>query len=194
MSKDEMRGFKTNILESIKKIQTIVEAAPRSNGEKYGFYGKKSSEGTVFKQRHPFSNFHLEPIEVAGHVFRCAEAVIMFCKSLRFGDGQVAHALLHGAHAGTTCKQLGRMVRGFIARKWKPKSVAMFVVMLKREQCPLFRAELAKVKGRRIYECSPSDKVWGTGTSLAQFPFVGDDKSGNYLGKALTVAASLQFD
>ena len=115
----------------------------------------------------------------------------MFCKSLRFEDGQVAHALLHGRYAGTTCKQLGRMVQGFLAHKWKPKSVAMYVVLLKRQQCPRFRAELAKVKGKQIYECSPSDSIWGTGTSLDQFPFVGDNNSKNYLGKALTIAAQL---
>ena len=115
----------------------------------------------------------------------------MFCKALRFKDGQVAHALVNGGHSGTVCKQLGRMVQGFVARKWKPKEIAMYVVLLKRQQCPVFRKELARVGKARIYECSKTDSIWGTGaklfTSLDQFPNTGTGT--NYLGKALTVAS-----
>ena len=189
MSADEMRGMRDTIkkdwaqqLQQLQKLST-----PQQQEKKFGFYGKTCSDGTKFRQRHPFSNFHLEPVTAAGHVFRCSEGVIMFCKALRFKDGQVAHALASGAHSGTVCKQLGRMVQGFVARKWKPKGIAMYVVLLKRQQCPVFRKELARVGKAQIYECSKTDYIWGTGTSLDEFPYAGTGT--NYLGRALTVAS-----
>lgn len=185
ISADEMRRMRLEIKKEWKEILEVLPGHAVTS-RTFGFYGKTCSDGKVFKQRHPFSNFHLEPVQAAGQVFRCSEGVIMFCKALRFKDGQVAHALLNG-HAGTVCKQLGRMVQGFVARKWKPKSIAMYVVLLKRQQCPVFRRELARVGKAHIYECSKTDSIWGTGTSLADFPHTGTGK--NYLGKALTVAS-----
>ena len=128
MSADKMRGMRDTIKKDWAQQLSTIEngqlgGAFQQLEKKFGFYGKTCSDGTTFRQRHPFSNFHLEPVTAAGHTFRCSEGVIMFCKALRFKDGQVAHALVSGTHSGTVCKQLGRMVQGFVARKWKPKEI-----------------------------------------------------------------------
>ena len=154
-------------------------------GSPCGFYGKFNSDGDSWRQRHPCSNFFREPFTVPGvGTFPCSENVIMLLKALMFKDAHVAHALLKG-HPGSTSKMLGRMIRNFDANKWKPKSVARYVTRVKGQQCPKFIAEVRKCKGRRIYECSNTDAIWGTGTPLSAWPDVGTGL--NYLGEAITL-------
>lgn len=216
MSKDEMkkarklintelcalrRKYLTNEVDAVGGDLMALASNARfnaSNGRPFGFYGKTCSDGKVFKQRHPFSNFHLEPVTVGSqYVFRCGEAAIMMCKALQFKDAQVAYALSkYGSSlSGTSCKVLGRMVQNFKKSKWsgsKILALAHYVVLLKNEQCPQFKKELQRVKDcgyAKIYECSKSDAIWGTGTTIetAKESEYCNLPGTNYLGRALTL-------
>ena len=68
--------------------------------------------------------------------------------------------------------------------KWTRKTpgVARYVARVKYSQCPKFKAQVIAIRGRRVYECSKSDAVWGTGSALGMPIGMGK----NYLGAAIT--------
>ena len=172
-------------------VDAAAVAASTEHGANhaYGFYGKTSSDGHQFKQRHPFSNYFRGEIIIPGvGVFDCTEAIVMFVKALVMGDGTTAYALVtRGPLSGSACKGFGKMVHGFVKAKWNatiPK-LALLVALTKWDQCPMFQDEMRRIHAKRfttVHECSKSDRMWGTGSALGQPLGPGL----NYLGKGLT--------
>jgi predicted NAD-dependent protein-ADP-ribosyltransferase YbiA (DUF1768 family) len=195
-------------------INEINEDSPIDDSKPFQFY--KDIAGTVgkplkghysskeWKKKHPgvskqapFSNFFstkdkLYEIQGTGKKFKTTEAMIMFWKALLMGDGTIARCLgVYGDKtAGTTSKGLGRMVTPFDEKKWCPKVVAMYVTLIKWDQCPVFQAEMRRVHAEgytSIHECSPNDSIWGTGSAVGE-PLGGGQ---NILGKAQTTILNL---
>ena len=164
-----------------------------------GYYSSKE-----WKKKHPgvskqapFSNFFSTKdktyeIQGIGMKFKTTEAMIMFWKALVMGDGTIARCLaVYGdLVAGTMSKGLGRMVTPFDEKIWCPKVVAMYITLIKWDQCPVFQAEVRRINAEgytSIHECSPGDSIWGTGSAVGE-P-LGDGQ--NILGKAQTTILNL---
>ena len=176
-----------------------ARASARASALPYGFYKTEDSDGNHFPGRHAFSNFSLEDLKIPGvtdeiGAFRCSESLIMLIKALTSRDGQVAFILTRTRLTGSTSKALGRMVLGFnkVKAKWAKMTpiVARYVAGLKMAQCAKFKKRALAVAGRPVFECSETDKVWGTGTALGEPIGTGT----NYLGVAIGLAITDMTD
>jgi len=164
-----------------------------------GYYSSKEwkKEHPGVSKQAPFSNFFSTKdktyeIQGIGKKFKTTEAMIMFWKALLMGDGTIARCLgVYGdSLAGTMSKGLGRMVTPFDKTIWCPKVVAMYVTLIKWDQCPVFQAEMRRIHAEdytSIHECSPNDSIWGTGSAVGE-PLGSSNGVGgeNILGKAQT--------
>ena len=147
--------------------------------------------------RCPFSNFFFTRGGVTYDIpgigkFKTTEAIIMTWKASVMGDGAILRCFKdHGdLVAGTASKNLGKWVTPFVEKKWCPKVVAMYVTLIKWDQCPVFQAEMRRIHAEgytSIHECSPNDSIWGTGSAVGE-P-LGDGE--NILGKAQTTILNL---
>ena len=166
-----------------------------------GFYQADDSlhaPGT-WSIRHPMSNFFKERLTLTtthkAYVFSTSEQLIMLLKACFAGDGAAAHALGScGGLCGSTAILIGRTVKGFDDHAWRaevlhPRGIPYFVVRTKYDTCPPtsnVRHAVRNLAGCYIFECAPSDDVWGTGCSLDDFMSGHDPSGSNALGKAWT--------
>ena len=160
---------------------------------------KKKHPGT--NRRSPFSNFFFtrgETYDIPGiGKYKTTEAIIMSWKASVMGDGAILRCFKdHGdSLAGTASKSLGRWVTPFDDKKWCPKVVAMYITLIKWDQCPVFQAEMRRIHAEgytSIHECSPNDSIWGTGSAVGE-PLGSSNGVGgkNILGKAQTTILKL---
>ena len=176
-----------------KPFQYYAEDAGTVGELSKGHYSSKEwkKKHTRTNRRSPFSNFFFTggtayEIEGIGN-FKTTEAIVMLWKASVMGDGTITRCFKdHGdSLAGTASKGLGRWVTPFEHTKWCPKVVAMYVTLIKWDQCPVFQAEMRRIHTdgfTSIHECSPNDSIWGTGSAVGE-PLGGGE---NILGKAQT--------
>ena len=195
------------------KYRVRVNEIDEIDGKPFQFYGEDAGtvedckkgyySSTEWKKEHPrtnrrspFSNFFFtrgETYDIPGiGNFTTTEAIIMLWKASVMGDGAIARCFKdHGdSLVGTASKSLGRWVTPFEPTKWCPKVVAMYVTLIKWDQCPVFQAEMRRIHTdgfTSIHECSPNDSIWGTGSAVGE-PLGGGE---NILGKAQTTILKL---
>ncbi len=123
---------------------------------------------------HCFSNFYRSSMEIDGKLWATVEHYYQAMKSPSLPDQE---AMRLAASPGQA-KRMGQ--RTIIKEDWEK---IKFDVMLKALRLkfanPDLRAILLKTAQRPIYEDSPSDKIWGTGTLKGTGP------GRNLLGVAL---------
>ena len=155
------------------KYRVRVNEIDEIDGKPFQFYGEDAGtvenckkgyySSTEWKKEHPrtnrrspFSNFFFtrgETYDIPGiGNFTTTEAIIMLWKASVMGDGAIARCFKdHGdSLVGTASKSLGRWVTPFEPTKWCPKVVAMYVTLIKWDQCPVFQAEMRRIPTQTV--------------------------------------------
>lgn len=106
----------------------------------------------------------LTPINLDGYTYSCAEQAMMHAKALLFNDHAVAARIMQ-VTSPREFKALGRQVRGFVEATWQSQceEIVYRVSYAKFSQHPQYKAALLATGNKYIAECSPLDKLWGTG-------------------------------
>lgn len=160
-------------------------------GERYDFllfYGHElSRDGSIGDGC--FSQFWMEPFEVDGVVYLCAEQYMMAAKSQMFNDAEIFEKIMD-SELPAKMKSLGRKVRGFDNDIWEKNryEIVKAANIAKFGENSELRARLFDTRGRILVEASPSDTIWGIGMAKnnpdAENPMKWRGK--NLLGFALT--------
>lgn len=126
------------------------------------FWGHAESHGRV--TRACLSQWYPARFTVDGVDYTTAEQYMMAGKARRFRDDEVLARIL-ASDSPRQIKQLGRQVRGFVARDWEETRFAIVVEgnVAKFGQNPDLRDFLLDTGDRLIVEASPVDEVWGIG-------------------------------
>ncbi|AQP51473.1 NADAR family protein [Tessaracoccus flavescens] len=126
------------------------------------FWGHAESHGRVTQAC--LSQWYPARFTVDGVHYTTAEQYMMAGKARRFRDDEVLARIL-ASDSPRQIKQLGRQVRGFVARDWEETRFAIVVEgnVAKFGQNPDLRDFLLDTGDRLIVEASPVDEVWGIG-------------------------------
>ena len=130
-----------------------------------------------FGELNPLSNFFPAPFTLGGTTYISSEQFIQATKAQYFGDTDVYNQIM-GCKTSADCKDFSRKIRGVDSAKWD--SVAADVcragIREKFVQNPILLDILIKRTGnKRIVECA-KDRLWGTGTALAQEDCLNSDR------------------
>ncbi len=124
------------------------------------------------------------------HEFYCTEQAFMWAKAKNFSDEEIARRILI-ADSPADCKQLGRIVKGYIDKHWSlVRYNHMYNVNFQKySQNAELKAKLLDpaFDGKTFVEASPTDRIWGIGFALADAPDNESKWQGqNLLGKVIT--------
>ena len=139
----------------------------KENDEVVGYFGELN----------PLSNFFPAPFTFNGISYISSEQFIQATKAQYFGDTDVFNQVM-GCKTSADCKDFSRKIRGVDSAKWD--SVAAEVcragIREKFVQNPILLEILVRRTGnKRIVECA-KDRLWGTGTALAQENCLNSDR------------------
>ena len=158
-----------------------------------------------YQSSSPFSQWHHSPFTTAGEdddeeliKFHTAEHYMMYQKAKMFFDNTAMQAIL-ATKSPAAAKAIGRKVRGFEKERWE--YVCLDVIYrgnrLKFEQNPKLMADLKLTAGKKMVECSPSDKIYGCGFAMDDTRRWNEEKwtGTNWLGEVLTeLRDDFQYD
>ena len=139
----------------------------------------KENENVVgyFGEINPLSNFFPAKFSVNGTNYISSEQFIQASKARYFSDSEVYNQIM-GCKSSADCKEFSRKIKGVDHSKWD--SVAAEIcrpgIREKFVQNPiLLEILLTRTGNKRIVECS-KDRLWGTGTPLAQSDCLDPDR------------------
>lgn len=110
------------------------------------------------------SQWWMQPFQVEGITYSCAEQYMMAEKARLFRDDTMLPAIM-AASTPKEMKALGRKVKGFDGTVWDAACVDIVKTanMAKFSQNPRLLAFLLGTNGRILVEASPMDRIWGIG-------------------------------
>ena len=131
----------------------------------------KENESVVgyFGELNPLSNFFPAPFNLNGVKYISSEQYIQASKANYFSDTDAYNQIM-GCKTSVDCKELSRKIKGVDQSKWDSNAadVCRMGIREKFVQNPILLEILVTRTGnKRIVECS-KDRLWGTGTPLAQ--------------------------
>ena len=115
-----------------------------------------------WKNRSPFSQWHMATFEKDGVIFNCTEQYMMYKKAELFGDKNSMRQII-ATNDPRAQKSLGRLVDNFNQQEWNEKRYGIVYDgnKLKFRQNPSMYQSLMETKGTTVVEASPYDKIWG---------------------------------
>ena len=139
----------------------------------------KENESVVgyFGEINPLSNFFPAKFTVNGVQYISSEQYIQASKANFFSDLD-AHNQIMGCKSSVDCKELSRKIKGIDQSKWDNNAadVCREGIREKFVQNPILLEILVTRTGnKRIVECS-KDRLWGTGTPLAESDSLDPDR------------------
>jgi ribA/ribD-fused uncharacterized protein len=137
----------------------------------------------------PFSQWWVQPFEIDGKTFNCAEQWMMYNKAILFGDNEIAEKIMQ-TNDPKEQKALGREVNGFNETQWNTHARKIVIEGNKSkfsQHSDLMR-KLFDTGNTLLVEASPSDKIWGIGLNAqtARQTPVKFWRGTNWLGESLT--------
>ena len=130
-----------------------------------------------FGELNPLSNFFPANFTLDGHSFISSEQYIQASKAKYFGDLEVYNQIMGCKHSAD-CKDFSRKIKGVDNVKWDNVAADLCRPGIREKfvQNPILLEILVKRTGtKRIVECS-KDRLWGTGTPLAQVDCLDSDR------------------
>ena len=130
-----------------------------------------------FGELNPLSNFFPANFTLDGHSFISSEQYIQASKAKYFGDLEVYNQIMGCKHSAD-CKDFSRKIKGVDNVKWDNVAADLCCPGIREKfvQNPILLEILVKRTGtKRIVECS-KDRLWGTGTPLAQVDCLDSDR------------------
>ena len=130
-----------------------------------------------FGELNPLSNFFPANFTLDGHSFISSEQYIQASKAKYFGDLDVYNQIMGCKHSAD-CKDFSRKIKGVDNVKWDSVAADLCHPGIREKfvQNPILLEILVKRTGTKwIAECS-KDRLWGTGTPLAQVDCLDSDR------------------
>ena len=139
----------------------------------------KENENIVgyFGELNPLSNFFPAKFTVNGVQYISSEQYIQASKATYFSDVDAYNQIM-GCKTSVDCKELSRKIKGIDQSKWDNNAADLCRVGIREKfvQNPILLEILINRTGnKRIVECS-KDRLWGTGTPLAQSDSLDPDR------------------
>ena len=139
----------------------------------------KENEHVVgyFGELNPLSNFFPAKFTINGIKYISSEQYIQASKAKYFSDTDAYNQIM-GCKTSVDCKELSRKIKGIDQSKWdiNAADVCREGIREKFVQNPILLETLVTHTGnKRIVECS-KDRLWGTGTPLAQSDSLDPDR------------------
>jgi ribA/ribD-fused uncharacterized protein len=148
----------------IRNNQELIDFISKGKKVKYVlFWGHQpSADGSIGKSC--FSQWFNAPFEIDGHIYPTAEHYMMAEKARLFNDEAVLNRILKAQSPGEA-KKLGRLVNGFIDKKWLEHrfDIVCRANYAKFSQNPKLKHFLNNTGTKVLVEASPVDKIWGVG-------------------------------
>ena len=122
-----------------------------------------------FGELNPLSNFFPAKFTVNAVQYISSEQYIQASKATYFSDADAYNQIM-GCKTSADCKELSRKIKGIDQSKWDSNAADLCRVGIREKfvQNPILLEILVNRTGnKRIVECS-KDRLWGTGTPLAQ--------------------------
>jgi ribA/ribD-fused uncharacterized protein len=174
-------------------LPSLLAALAEGRRFEYRFFWghRPSKEGRLSDS--VFSQWWKSDFEIDGQRYSSAEQWMMAGKARLFGDDESLARKL-AAHDPSTCKALGRKVRGFDEERWRSARLDLVTRgnVAKFTPAPMRRYLLA-TEEQILVEASPTDRIWGIG--LARTAPEAEDprtwRGENLLGFALVRAREL---
>jgi len=140
-----------------------------------------------WKSFSPFSNWYMSDFVLEGKTFKCMEQYMMWKKAMLFNDLNTAQLILN-QYEPSKMKELGRMVKNFVAKVWDANKyeIVKTGIKAKFEQNQAIKETLLKYHGYTLVEASPYDRIWGIGFTEEVADEHYDEWGENLLGKILT--------
>jgi len=153
---------------------------------------KKSDDIYFFREYNEngyMSNFYPTNFTDDGIPFNCSEQWFMYQKCLTFDpNNNRLRCLILTELNPKMVKKYGRQVKNFDEDIWNSKKYDIMVdaLRLKFNQNLEIKKKLLSTKGKKLYEASPYDKIWGIGVNYQTANHINKNSYGqNLLGKAL---------
>ena len=139
----------------------------KENDEVVGYFGELN----------PLSNFFPAPFTLNGINYISSEQFIQASKAQYFGDTDMLNQVM-GCKTSADCKDFSRKIRGVDSAKWDSVAADVCRVGIREKfvQNPILLEILVRrTSNKRIVECA-KDRLWGTGTALAQENCLNSDR------------------
>ena len=135
----------------------------------------------------PLSNGYDCPIQLDGHTYSSAEAVIMALKAKLFNDEATLAKIQEPGLTPRQYRLLGRQVSGFNEETWRlnRESLARLAVSLKFDQNAELAQLLESTGSTTLVAASPTDSIWGAGAAWMDIRAGAAWSGSNTLGEAL---------
>jgi ribA/ribD-fused uncharacterized protein len=135
-----------------------------------------------------FSNFFATEFEENGRKYICSEQYFMKKKQEMFDpeNADLGERIMRTKSAGKI-KSLGREVHGFKEERWNKEryKIMLKANLLKFKANKEIKKILLATDNKRIFEASPSDRIWGIGYAVEDVPADESLFGLNLLGKVL---------